>query len=286
MTRLSLNELEKLTCKAAQVTQIIKPMQVIDITGVFYERIYPDGTSINLASDADCTKFHFEKVAMGAYKKEDIADLCFNKHGISLSALNIKNQMWLDVKHNFGHGNGIILSKSSNKFREVIGFYSTANNHAINDFYVNELNTMKELSKYFVLQAADMIKELEQDKIFTPHKVYIEQELKQNLLNHFDKKTTIDISKLTDVSDIIHDKILIFNKKSGLPMYLTQQRSRCFLLLAQGNSIKQIAHAMTLTPKTIEHYLEILRKELGCRSSKELIAVYGEQLLNRGISPY
>lgn len=45
--------------------------------------------------------------------------------------------------------------------------------------------------------------------------------------------------------------------------------------LAQGKTTKQIAIIMNLSPRTIEYYCEMLRKELGCASSKELIVHYG-----------
>lgn len=75
------------------------------------------------------------------------------------------------------------------------------------------------------------------------------------------------------------DRVFVIHKNSNLPIYLSSQRSQCLLHLLQGKSIKKIAFDMNLSFKTVEHYLEILRKELGCRSSKELIAHYCSQLL-------
>jgi DNA-binding CsgD family transcriptional regulator len=45
-----------------------------------------------------------------------------------------------------------------------------------------------------------------------------------------------------------------------------------------GQSIKQIAITMNLSPRTIEHYLEKIRQMLGCRSNRELITSYLQQL--------
>lgn len=73
-------------------------------------------------------------------------------------------------------------------------------------------------------------------------------------------------------------KICVLHKNTNLPTHLSLQRSQCLMHLAQGKSVKEIARTMKLTPKTIAHYLELLRKELGCRSSKELIAFYSDQL--------
>lgn len=72
--------------------------------------------------------------------------------------------------------------------------------------------------------------------------------------------------------------VFLLHRNTRLPIHLSPQRSLCLMHLMQGKSVKEIACAMNLSAKTIEHYLEFLRKELGCRSSKELLAFYGEQL--------
>lgn len=63
-------------------------------------------------------------------------------------------------------------------------------------------------------------------------------------------------------------------------MYLSPQRSKCLTLLSEGKSHKEIATLMSLSIRTVEHYIAKLRHDLGCRTSKELIAVYGAQLSN------
>ena len=41
---------------------------------------------------------------------------------------------------------------------------------------------------------------------------------------------------------------------------------------------KKIVLMMNLSLRTVGYYFEILRDELGCRSSRDLIAFYGKQL--------
>ena len=86
--------------------------------------------------------------------------------------------------------------------------------------------------------------------------------------------------------NIIHDlervdntkQILVFHRNTGLPIQLSSQRSKCLLYLMQGQSTKEIAFAMGLSSRTVDYYFNILRNQLGCRSSKELICSYGNQL--------
>jgi len=73
-------------------------------------------------------------------------------------------------------------------------------------------------------------------------------------------------------------QIKIIHKYTHQSTALASQQSICLLLLSQGKSTKEIATNMKLSRRTIEHYLERIRKILGCRTNQELIAFYGEQL--------
>lgn len=80
------------------------------------------------------------------------------------------------------------------------------------------------------------------------------------------------------ITNDINKSLRVIHRITGLPMHLSQQRGLCLSYFVSGHPIKKIAAAMQLSPKTIEHYLEILRKELGCRTSKELIFYYAHQI--------
>lgn len=70
----------------------------------------------------------------------------------------------------------------------------------------------------------------------------------------------------------------VIHKHLHMPIHLSPQQSKCLLLLMKGKSAKEIASKMKLSRRTIEHYIEKLRKQLGCGTTKELIAFYSEQL--------
>jgi DNA-binding CsgD family transcriptional regulator len=55
---------------------------------------------------------------------------------------------------------------------------------------------------------------------------------------------------------------------------LSPQKRKCFLLLVEGFSVKEIAQILNLSPRTVEHHLEQLRILYCCRNSRELISKY------------
>ncbi|EKD70692.1 MAG: hypothetical protein ACD_46C00436G0004 [uncultured bacterium] len=73
-------------------------------------------------------------------------------------------------------------------------------------------------------------------------------------------------------------KISVIHKSLHIPVHLSYQQSQCLRLLLQGKSAKKIALLMQLSHRTIEHYLERIRKQLGCSINKEVVAVYGGQI--------
>lgn len=92
----------------------------------------------------------------------------------------------------------------------------------------------------------------------------------------------------SDVPDTFSHKkkpqqIKLIHKTTRMPLYLAAQQSICLKLLATGKSAKEIAQIMQLSSRTIEHYLDRIRKILGCTSNRKLLAVYGEQLYLLGL---
>lgn len=72
----------------------------------------------------------------------------------------------------------------------------------------------------------------------------------------------------------INDKVIITHKDSNQPISLAPQQEKCFFLLLQGYSSKEIAKQINLSFRTVEHYIARLRVILGCRNTKELIFSY------------
>ena len=64
----------------------------------------------------------------------------------------------------------------------------------------------------------------------------------------------------------------------GLNISLPPQQTLCLKLLTQGKTIQSIAETMGLSKRTIENYLLIARQKLDCKSLRELISKYYDQI--------
>lgn len=76
--------------------------------------------------------------------------------------------------------------------------------------------------------------------------------------------------------DILLDKkdFIIFHKTLHTPVHLTEQQAICLKLLSQGKTSKEIARDLNISYRTVEGYIAKMIEQLGCSSSKEMIALY------------
>jgi DNA-binding CsgD family transcriptional regulator len=57
---------------------------------------------------------------------------------------------------------------------------------------------------------------------------------------------------------------------------LSKRQLECLRYLMEGNSTKDIAKKLNLSPRTIEHYLDCIRKKFRCKSRVELIKKFSQ----------
>ncbi len=53
--------------------------------------------------------------------------------------------------------------------------------------------------------------------------------------------------------------------------YLTYQEARCMACFLRGNTVKSAARIMDLSPRTVEYYVNNMKKRLDCHTKSELI---------------
>ncbi|MDF1685075.1 MAG: helix-turn-helix transcriptional regulator [Legionellaceae bacterium] len=262
--------LNQYSASATHIAEIAKSLEAVGIAGLFYMRIYRDGSVINLTSCASWTDFFFERLHAGAYQGEDITKHLFIRPGISLWALNPGNQIWQEGKDKFGYGQGVNVCDTYDNYQEILSLYSTKDNDAINHFYINQTDQLEKIKQDFISKAFDFIQQAEHQRDLDSPQIFFEKKILSDFNNQ--KKSIITPVNLENAGPYV------FHKDTHEPVHLPAQQNLCFKYLMEGKSAKEIARAMGLSPRTVEYYLSIIRQQLGCRSSRELILSYAEQL--------
>jgi len=212
------------------------------------------------------------------YYENKIPTLCTNDSGRTLSAGIYLNKtlenihkdcailMPLLVKvgrklgQNYGSNSVHIVVREN----DCQHFYSLFFDLKENDFLhwvVNNGSFLHDFINQYNISAKDIILEAKIDKnrIVLP------------TFSDFASSMNIDNAEITP-------QFKVFHKNLHMPIYLSNQLGRCFQLLLKGKSAKQIGLEMKLSHRTVEHYIEKIRRQLGCSTTRELIVSYNNQL--------
>lgn len=54
-------------------------------------------------------------------------------------------------------------------------------------------------------------------------------------------------------------------------IYLTPREEECAIYLMQGSTLKEIAKALDLSPRTVEFYLKNIKNKLNCRTKFQMM---------------
>lgn len=173
-------------------------------------------------------------------------------------------QRFFSAANNLGlnYGNQVLhVSVCEENIQHLYSLFFSLPQHQFLHEIINNGYLIKDLLSQYQLQNSDLIKEMKKNE---NRYILPTSETLSNSLAINQQKSSTGIS-------LIHSK-------TKLLINLPHQRSQCLHHLLTGKSTKDIARAMSLSPKTIDYYLELLRKELGCKTSKELVSSYYQQV--------
>lgn len=155
----------------------------------------------------------------------------------------------LGVRHTF------TIKEKDNTGSHFYHFATHVNSTTINQTYITQLDLLKIFIEYF--------------------KTSIKQT--KSLLKSYDTKIALNNSGsgYTVNGQIIAPiSVAEFTKEFNPAYYtggLSNRQLECLYFLTQGMTQKQIAHALNLSPKTVEHYLSAIKEKTNCHSRSALI---------------
>jgi DNA-binding CsgD family transcriptional regulator len=204
-----------------------------------YLRVYDDGHSVIIASNKDLIRYVFDnELPMGApIQQEYIQD----KFHYFILPIGQYEQPVHHVIAYFNLSYFINLVERHPGYIDLYCFGAHAANPEIMNFYLNKMDVLHKFIDYFKNEASSLINQALQNKILLSDKMLPPY---QGLLE---------------------------SRSSAKSNYdLTTRQLDCLFSLMKGMSIKQIAKHLSLSPRTIEHYLESIKIKMDCASRVEL----------------
>lgn len=154
----------------------------------------------------------------------------------------------LSTLFNIDHMFAIIDSKHS--YSEIFVFGTEPDNIQIINFYLNNLNVIKNFVASYKKNAKNIIKiAMEDGVIFPPAKKIIKNsQWTENFLN--DPQKNIQLNDKT---------------------WLTAREVECLTLISKGKTAKEIGRIINISPRTVEYHLNTSKDKLDCNFKSELI---------------
>lgn len=237
----------------------------VGIIGFHHDISFPHGELSMLTTEKTIFKVYFNKRLPAVYTDENGRTL---KSGVYLDSYLVKNHKPLESRlqrflAEFKANRSIHILEEDNDCQHFYHFvfHQTQESEFLH-WIMNNLYVLHNFLEKYKLKSQDLINEAKQpaNRIVLP----IEQNYHEN-----NPLSSID-------TDNTH--LYVAHKDTKIRVYLSKQQSICLIFLMQGKTAKEIAGRMGLSHRTVQHYLERIKKILGCHSLKELIIAYGDQV--------
>lgn len=231
------------------VQQLCRPLERIGIHLFSYRKTFLDGSRINISNNENwITDYYQYKLYQSSLFENSIE----NYHtGFSLWPHESALPVFTHGRNYYNSDNGITYIVKNKNDCEFFIFGADKNNKAIINFYLNHLDLIKKFSDYF-RENSDMLikKAMEKIIIIPPVQQKLQNELNSSL--HFDKLFVDDL----------------FLTKS---INLTRQESHCLQGIMAGKTSKMIAKDLQISFRTVEYYIENIKKKSGCKNRFEIL---------------
>lgn len=243
-----------------QINEISKPLfERYPLDYFDYARVFYDGSWIFFTSYAGISQYFFDSgftfLPHVQFKKAQ----CFHL----LSSINHFSKYIADVKENFKIDHLLSYAEKYENYIDLYWFGANRERSGVIDFYLNNMDLLKNYALYFQDHAKDLIKKAEQEKIIIP------KGLTEDYNGAFQRIKTIQ-----DQNDFLQDFLTkrspMFNVQ-GQPVTITRREMDCLRFLVQGFTAKMIARQLSLSQRTVESYFEKIKIKLNCNSRAQLV---------------
>jgi LuxR family quorum-sensing system transcriptional regulator SolR len=219
-------------------------------------RVNQDGSTSVLTNRADFTRFAMQfaikanvPLVYSCVKKE-IIDPCSYYF---LWEPNLPAAPVAILRNEFNFANGLTLVERYSTHYYMIAFAAPQSNKGVLDFYLNNIDLLKNYIQAFKERLRDLLDTLESQPFILPPPLQ-DENLQDMLLS-----TTPQPPK---------KKSVIFNNQET---YLTPKEHECIQQLSLGLSAKKIGQCLDISHRTVEQYFERAKIRTGCRTKQDLI---------------
>lgn len=253
----SCNEVEEICSKFFEAT---------GITYFNFVRIYKDGTRICLSNNQKWMTFVFSNHHKFKLIFEEILSYTHATYLLwDLVPETLADELMQIAKNEFDIDHGITLISRHEKFTEFYYFGASRDNREINHYYINNQDVFKAFALYFKDKGDFLIKKADEESL---------DMLKNPLGNTFNKPEIHadkhEIKKRKEFFEICHiDHFYLGGDLKDV--YLSRREAECMASLLDGKAPKEISKELGISDRTVEKYVDSVKKKINCTFRKELL---------------
>lgn len=246
--------------QTSYIKEISQPLaDYFDITYFAFKRTFLDGSKIYLFNNAYLYEYWFNKEYYRLGNREGPAQAYESSVNLWLAMPDPYN-IYQEIKTEFNIYNGITITEKHLKHCDFYFFASDAANYQINNFYLSNLNIMKQFILHFQERSSHIIDQVSNKRLILP---YVGHQTFCNM-------QSFAIQRIKNKIDFL---LKMRNISSAQMPSLTRRELECIPYLSTGMSSKAIANILGISVRTFEDYLLSLKIKLHCTSKQTLIAL-------------
>lgn len=223
------------------------PLNEIGISYLSFTRVYKSGQRIYLTSEPKILEFNFDSLNIIRAPNEMSPDN-YNSNQIIIWSTLPNQSYFNDIRPLHICDHGMYLFDQKNKdYTDSFGFATSNHNESIINSYLSNLGLLRNFMASFQDQSRSMLIEAQNEKIILPFNT------QNQLITHYSEELE---NKYTQ-----HIQGVRF----------TPKQSQCVSLLKKGFTAKEIGKQLNISFRTVELYVETLKKKLNCKNKSELL---------------
>jgi len=241
------------------IVDLCAPLNNLGITSFSHLRTDHEGNFSGLANNPEFMKNYLTKGYYNAdlhIKKNDYkSDDCLMWDALECDGTT---QLMLQDARDFSFKHIFTMIESHDNQCDYYHFGTDQSNPAINQTYINNIDLLKKFIAYFnenMANSSELMKAY-QIKFAVENNATGVQLKDSTTLNHVDEQRNLFLQAIG------------FDKSE---LYLTKRQQECANLLLQGKTTQEIAFMLNLSPRTIEDYINLMKKKLNVRNKTGLV---------------
>ena len=236
---------------APSIHEIAAPLKLIGVEHFSYVRIFNDSKLLRLSGDARWSQKYFENSFYNDSSLYGIEHIPSNELHYRIFTGSPQNEHHSALQeHGFWHI--FALYKKKETYCDVWFFCASRENDRIIECYINKIDYFKKFAVYFSNKMHDVV-----------------NEHNPNYLTHMNLQKNVSLSPCEEcIFNDFQNAIDIKKYRFGANIFLGKREVDCVMRFLRGETTKEIGLHLNLSPRTVESYLESVKKKLNCNTSK------------------